>query len=501
MKAEKKLVDLLRNTLKHISVKCIRREQKELYNKMLNKMFLQFITAHKLEGKIDKEQMSNNDFQILDHSFFAYLEICEQNNRFMFEKQRQVLREIEDLFKLRGYKELPIVIKGVSLFGITNNHRNIKRSKDIDMIYSNPSVLESVLTDIGFKREGDDEISEHEYCMMVREDIIIDVHKFVPILNYSDGIINKSRKAEATNRRIFFESFTRIEKLNLLYPEIAKHSLVSDTLGEIPVPDVHYQILILCANIFRDYVNSHFHFSSGIILAELLDVIELLSHSAFDMEQLISISNNERRTSISFVGYLIGKIFDDHRLAPAIDFDMLYPKFLFWNGTMYLPAQLNEFIYFDSSDFVNFLDSENIDLSTNDTKSITPNIEKYNSHGSQHVKLVTLEKKENNLSIKITLMNKPIATAADVFEIAFEGKRCCFSFADNAVKIEEKVDGCKFGIIEENAGYSVFADLPIKAITAPWKNNAGVFICVTRWGDGPLSTAIPVSVNIPSAIN
>lgn len=257
---ERKLLDLLGNTLDHIYTKFQNSQENELNYKMIRGMFLHLITTHKLENKIDKIfTCSLNNYHIDSKELYTELENKKKKVRLIFDEQCKVLRKIASQFRLRGFKELPIVIKGGSIFGITNDHRSIKRSNDIDLIYSDVSIIEMILTEMGFERKGDDKLSEHEYCMMVKDNVVIDVHKYIPIINYSDGIIDKSKKAVANNSRIFFESFTKIKQEKLLYSEIANNSLLSDFFG-LPIPRLNYQVLILSANIFRDYVNSCFHF-------------------------------------------------------------------------------------------------------------------------------------------------------------------------------------------------------------------------------------------------
>ncbi|MFE6075210.1 hypothetical protein ACFVQB_12110 [Paenibacillus sp. NPDC057886] len=469
------------------------RDQQSINYRLINKMLIQLIALHKLECRIDKDYFKKNNFENLDYVFFNDLESIRNKTRMKFEKQVLVLRELSDSFKLRGYNELPIVIKGASIYGITGDLRTIKRSNDIDIIYSDFILLESVLTEMGFEKDEMNETSKHEHSLMVRGDILIDIHKYIPILKYSESIINKAMKAKRTESTILFESFTKMEEYSVDYVELGRHSFSDYSNLGLRVPAINYQVLILCAEIFRDYVNSQSHFSSGIIIADLLDVMELIRHPTFQMSQFITITNGERRLSVSFVAHLLKELFNNYLLESFIDEQICYPKFLFWNGTMYLPTDSHEYIYSDPSDITRLLRSETFNLFEN-KRTIIPNKFNYNSHGISNVKLVHLEKDNGLLNIKITLLNKPITNTTDVFEITIEGKRCCVSLDENCFIIEELVRGCKVELYDEKEEYSVVLSVPINMLLPPLKINSGIIICVTRWGDGPLSTVIPLTV-------
>ncbi|WP_427052430.1 hypothetical protein [Paenibacillus sp. TC-CSREp1] len=467
--------------------------QQVINYRLINKMFIQLIAVHKLECRIETEKLKINKYVKLDHVFFNDLELIKSKTRIKFDKQVLVLKELSENFKSRGFIDLPIVIKGASVFGITGDLRTLKRSNDIDIIYSDLPLLESVLTEMGFEKDEMNTPSKHEYSLMVRGDILIDIHKCIPILKYSEGIIEKAVKAKRTGSNILFESFTQMQEYTVEYSELRHNSFKSSSNLDMDVPEIHYQILILCAEIFRDYVKSQSHFSSGIVMADLLDVMELVGNPTFQMSKFKTITSGERSLSVSFVAYLLKEIFNNDLLDSFIDEQMRYPKFLFWNGTMYLPTESYEYIHSDPSDITRLLHSETFNLFEN-TKIINPKHSSYNSHGISNVKRVHLEKHNGLLNIRITLFNKPITNTADVFEMTIEGKRCCASFDGSYFRIEEILKGCTVDLYDEKEEYSVKLSVPINMLLTPLKMISGIMICVTRWGDGPLSTIIPLTV-------
>lgn len=461
---------------------------------LLPKFMLEMLLLHKLEGRVKQDDLWI-DSNLKNAQISQTLHVSRYRSRLMFLKQCQLTKEIAGLFKCHNIKELPILIKGISTYGLTEQMHHIRRSVDMDLIYSDPSMLEALLKKIGFVRVNDDGLSDHEFATMARDDLVIDIHKFIPVFGCSEGMMNKASKAESP---IFFESFTKLTRDEIPYSELNRDAFAVPSFGGMRVPNVHHQILILCAHIFKNFVHSLFHCSSGVILAELLDVCDLLRHPTFDEERFeLLIGSPERQASVDFVGGLISRILGDGKLQ-ELDFasDRVYPKFLLWNGLMELPIQASDYMYYSYSDFTERLDAETFDLQGEEIKKIIPNVEKFNSHGVRQVSSMTLERRYDRLSIQIEMINKPNTLSYDVIEMAFEGIRCCFSFTGTSIELEEQSEGCSFGFTmrEEDQGYAIDIEIPVKLFKTPFVSRAGLIICITRWGDGALSTLVPITI-------
>lgn len=460
---------------------------------LLPKFLLELLLLHKLEERVSKDDQWLDDY-LQNAQLSQGLNASRNQTRLRFLKQCQLAKEIGNLFQHKNIKEVPILIKGISLYGLTEQTHHIKRSVDMDLIYSDPFKLETLLMEIGFARINDHGQNDHEYGAMVRDELVIDIHRFVPVYACSEGMMNKATKAESS---IFFESFTRMTRDEINFLELNSDACALPNLGNIRVPSVHYQILILCANIFRNFAHSLFHCSSGVILAELLDVRDLLRHSSFDVGRFGSLINSrERRTSVDFVGGLLSRILGDvslHELHYASD--QVYPKFLLWNGLMELPTRASDYIYHSYSDFTERLGAETFNLKWQDDKTLMPNVESFNSHGIRQVTSLTLERRSDRLGIQINLIDRPNVLSVDVIEMAFEGTRCCFSFTGASIEVEEKPEDCSIGFtLGEDKGYAIHIEIPVELLINPFVSRAGLVICVTRWGDGPLSTLVPITL-------
>ncbi|MEK3877777.1 nucleotidyltransferase family protein [Paenibacillus sp. FSL M7-0420] len=460
---------------------------------LITKFLLELILLHKLEGRVSQDLQHLED-KIQSTNLTQTLDDSRYRNQLRFLKQCQLAKEIVNLFQRHNFNEFPILIKGISIYGLTNQAYHIRRSVDMDLIYSDPASLVSLLMEIGFAKINEDGISDHEFSTMVREELVIDIHKFIPVFGYSEGMLKKALRAE---KHIFFESFTKLTSDKISYSDLNQDAYAVPNFGGMRVPDVHYQVLILCAHLFKNFVHSLFHCSSGIILAELLDIRDLLRRPSFDVRRFeLIITSNEKSTSVNFARELISLILGESSLQElAYDPNRAYPKFILWNGLMYLPTRPNDYIYSNYSDFTERLGAESFNLRGRDTKILIPDIEAFNSHGVRQVNLMTLKRQSDQLDIRIELINRPNSLSCDVIEMAFEGKRCCFSFDGSNIEVEEQSEGCSFGFtIGEDQGYVIHIKIPVGVLSTPFVSQVGLVICVTRWGDGPLSTLIPVNI-------
>lgn len=464
-------------------------------NDRLNLMLLKLISFHRLEARISNTRLPiilHN--QTLDPHFAASLMMEKRKTALRFEEQRGVIREIADAFRAKGMERMPIVIKGSSVFGLTGNPNHIRRSADIDLIYSDPEVLEAVLTDIGFTRDANYWSDSHEYCHMTRDHIIIDIHKYMPIIDYSAEINKKAEHAIARDSRIFFESSTNLVREELLYSHIVDSAQACEALGGMLVPDIHNQILIISAHIFKNFVHSAFRIPSEVKLAELLDIVDLMYHPLFHGEYMKTIAiQNQRLTCISFAGFLLKALFDDDRLNCIVGAsERLYPKKLFWGGTMYVPQQIREYIHFDHGGFAQGFHAASVDLNRARVEVLTPDQQRYNSHGIRHVEAVTIENNASFVNVQIKCLHKPMISMHDTFDIVWDKTRYRFTCTHEAIDAEKVPTGWVIGRTDDEQKYTVTLSLPTDKWESEWKISTGLIMQVTRWGNGPLSTFIPV---------
>ncbi|WP_339272224.1 nucleotidyltransferase family protein [Paenibacillus sp. FSL W8-0426] len=453
------------------------------------------ITNHKLEGRINiADLLKMNNSQMLTKQFIASLMFSQHEIKNTFQRHLGVMQEIFREFDKRGLHDYPILIKGFSVFGLTRNNINLRRSADIDLIYSDPQMLEYILIELNFQK--DEFPSEHEYCRMIREDAAIEIHKYVSIIDYSEDINQKKIKAYENNRKIFFE-YPTLKKNQIYYDDLIQGAQLCDHLGGVIVPDIHYQIFILCTHVFRNFVNSQFLFASHIIIAELFDIVDLLNHESFHLKQFNKIiEEKEGLTSVRFVGYLIDQMFGIKDVNRILEYGAdsltgeVFPKILQFSGAMYIPSKSEEYIYYGIEEFVNHLGTEPIILNQGGSEVRIQNINKFNSHSVRLIDYLSVKVEEKKLNLIIKFNDIMPGQNCDVFEIFIEDKRCCFIVEDHELRDEEKPEGCSWTLNQKEYILNIKISDPL---FIPNKNciELAFVLGATRWGTGPLTTLIP----------
>lgn len=134
---------------------------------------------------------------------------------------------------------------------------------------------------------------------------------------------------------------------------------------------------------------------------------------------------------------------------------------------MYIPLKKEEFIYYSLHEMIENLAIEDVHFDLNHREKDIPNIQRYNSHGLQNIKSVTVKLDNSALIFVIKLMDSTIDQRYEVFEIFIEGERCCFILEDDVITDEEKPVGCSW-ILLDNC--TIMISIPI-ALTNVYKNS------------------------------
>lgn len=272
-----------------------------------------------------------------------------------------------------------------------------------------------------------------------------------------------------------------------------------DFLGGALILDANFQVLLISAHLFRSYVNSQFQYSCGVTLCELLDVLDMVNHSSFDyliFENYVKMYNAS--SSVEFVAYLIKTIFNHNKFSEYFHKkESLFPKSLFWSGAMYIPSHKEEFLYHGINEFVSKLvTNRTIPLGDVETEPLQELL--YNSHGVANVEYISFRKNDGSLVIKLKFPKLINDLTADVFEIFFNSRRCCFVVENGEIQTEAKPEGCNWMLIDYVMKYSVIIELPFNLLFEFKQDTIGMVIGITRWGNGPLTTLVPVLIDSPN---
>lgn len=450
---------------------------------------LEIIRMHKVDGRINTNKLIElkrlkmvSDV-LVSRIIASKFEIIERHK-----KQIAAIQEIMDHFKKKDIKPYPILIKGISIYSLTRNAKSLKRSMDIDLLYPNPEHLTSILMEIGYNKVDDKQV-EHEYCQMEKDGIVLDIHNYIPVLRYSDEIRKKAIVCNKINKSVFFELINFPTK-GLDYKNLLPLTVNCDLLKNILIPNTTLQILILCSHIFRNYVMARFN-PKNILMAELLDIIDLLELKNFDENELKNIDTKIFGDSIAFTSFLI-KLFYNKTLNWKTELIEEFPKVLYWSGVFYMPVKKEEFFFFEMKDILENKKIKNEKVIINESFGKTIEIQdpnRYNSHGLPLIKSLKIKKNEERLIMEIDLPKSP-KDCADSFKFRINHRDYWFILEDQMMLEDKNLEGCFNEIFYHNTEYTVKIDFP----TPELKGEILILICITRWGSGPLTSFLPIQV-------
>jgi len=183
-----------------------------------------------------------------------------------------------------------ILLKGVSISLLLNNPKIIRYSHDIDIIASDVNRTKELLLDMGFVGR-EITVDKHEDSSFMRKDILIDVHKFFPIISPPANI--KSSKTQLN-----------IEQLStscLTFEDLEQHSTVTDSYVKgVYTMTLEFAVLISCLHMVKDFYWEPY---KGLKLSEMLDVYDAISSTDFSQESFMKLVN------IYGVEYHVGFVF------------------------------------------------------------------------------------------------------------------------------------------------------------------------------------------------
>lgn len=242
------------------------------------------------------------------------------------------------LEELQQYSKQPlIIIKGLANYHLTNGRILLRGTSDIDLVSSNPHALKEELLSQGFHETKAE--TGHELSELKKENILIDLHKFVPVVSYPTDINGISPDTiMTTTEGMSFSGEITYDDLVLNSIQLFKHVLI---------PNVNMSLIILCSSMFRDYITRvdvipHFK------LVDLVEVYLLLQEPTFHAETFLRLSSKFHAShAVEFVNTLLQKVYQIG--IPDVNTTVKhFPQILFWNLHSWVIPNSMTSIIFDS---------------------------------------------------------------------------------------------------------------------------------------------------------
>lgn len=285
-----------------------------------------FIKKNKLQayalGRLKTLDMKNS-FKILENLYIEF----ENDQKKAIQRHE---KEFDFLLKLaEEFSEPIILIKGDVPYLLSEKRIPLRDSSDIDLLCSKPSDLRNkLMRDFFVEKKGE---TGHELSKLVKDELKIDLQKYIPVYRYPSDLINVTKTGEQTS-----ESF--ILAAQITYSDLIRNC--ERVFKNIFVPNATLSVLILCTNLFRDYVNNLTKIPM-IKIAHLVEIKELLKENSFDISlfnKLVKEFNADQ--AVSLIGILLKDLFKTSQLDKYIDRSLEnFPQTLFWNfNSWYLPT-------------------------------------------------------------------------------------------------------------------------------------------------------------------
>ncbi|WP_240420360.1 nucleotidyltransferase family protein [Paenibacillus periandrae] len=236
-----------------------------------------------------------------------------RNRNFM-----KVLNELNEVIDSRNSSY--IVIKGFSYYALTGESQSIRYSTDIDLFCNEFQLLKAGLSSINFV-DTNEFLSPHEIGNMIRNNIVMDVHNYFPVLSYPKIVQQQKDYLPDQFQGYWFQKNQELRVTKIYYNDLLENSTFGITVdtNNIKILEPCMLILILCAHIFKDYVWEPYKVDL-LRLGELAEINDLCKHEKFDKNKLLElIEKYDAKVAVSFVRHLLIAFFECCNL-PSFNF-------------------------------------------------------------------------------------------------------------------------------------------------------------------------------------
>ena len=232
-----------------------------------------------------------------------------------------------------------IVIKGFSSYAILNTSECITYSGDIDVFAADADLLMQTLIELGYKQHASKVM--HEFATAYLEGAsVFDIHNFYPVWSFRREV-GEDDFIPALHLGKWFRTYDVYPRLlnKITYNDLRINSMPGIAAGtkDLFLPKPSMAVLIGCANMLNDYINSeHFKKQGRLRLGDLLEIRRLMDHNDFDSLLFWRLVDRfEAYDSLRYVGYMYSSFFGDDLFGLAEE-SMRFPLRL-WDGFWVAP--------------------------------------------------------------------------------------------------------------------------------------------------------------------
>lgn len=211
---------------------------------------------------------------------------------------------------------MPIAVKGFSRFVATGDPRAAHASGDVDLLAAEPEDLVANMVRVGYVIEEAHASGSHA-AILVRGQVRVEVHRFLPIWSYPTGMIGVSMYAPL-NCGIWTQPYGDIHTTEVKHSDLVNEStlgIVAGT-GELRVPGPTMTALLLCAHVFRHYVEGIPRAVPVVRLGELADIRDSIRCEHFEPQRFRDLVDQfSAHDAILFVRHLFRVFLEEDPLG------------------------------------------------------------------------------------------------------------------------------------------------------------------------------------------
>ncbi|GAA1296607.1 nucleotidyltransferase family protein [Saccharothrix xinjiangensis] len=199
-----------------------------------------------------------------------------------------------------------VVLKGNAASYLMPAEGTRRGTADIDLLTCDPVRYEEILQSAGYRSRGD-HFGGHEAANLYSADHCdVDLHRYCPSWRPPRGPYSRYMP---DRRELWMTDWVRCDPLgyDAIIDASVPHPVVPNSW--LRVPNVTASALIICLELFRDYVSNNQEMAT-IRLGDLCEVAELINSSDFDAAVFADlVARCRAQDSVALAGQLIGQLF------------------------------------------------------------------------------------------------------------------------------------------------------------------------------------------------
>ena len=467
-------------------------------------LLLEATYVHRLEGRLLRRlKLETQPWS--RQSTLDELEARQLTNITRAKKQLDVIKEIQREFSTSG--QTMILIKGYSPYFILRDPASLRFSWDVDILSGDSFQMQEALSRLGYYWNPNSTVEAHHNPRAFRHDLdfSVDSYNYIPVWSYPQDITPEDLDP-ATNPGMWNQVIEPVHN-EIHVEDLIEHSLTDprSEAGPLIIPDATMTVLIICAQLFTDFLQGLPGRYGRLHLGRLAEIKELCKHPKFDIDTFIVLVRKfEALDAVRFTAALLAHYvgYDAFSSVLFIDHNQQYWR-RFYRSSFWLPAPNSydellmqpdaaeslRYLLFDvgaNEVLVADYDRGPIYWTEGEEKGIP--LRRVITRNIKETRLpvaVKFRRNEESLLMDVMVVGRP--NPEDLVSLEFGGVPCYWLIGRGGLDTEE---GTSFGnyknvvVTFNSMGYTLQVEFPIAMLQSIDTKPFPVLLAVMRLADG-----------------